>query len=224
MTKKVALFALASALMAAAAGCTSGGSSSGGPTSQTFEAGATGAASSAPTAASLAGTAKAGQAQPSGGSTSASAHATNPSAHATNPSAHATNPTEHIKLSPTTTTSVVAWYHGTGGAAFTSLTKAIDQASQASASGGAAAFGKTCQQIGSTAKAAQAAPPIPVANAAGWYTSALKGYVQSAADCTQGVSTQNQLLVQQAEGEVAANNTDLNQAAAVLIAALSAGK
>src|ERR1700722_2375142 len=217
MTKKVAFFALAPPRRAAAAGCTSGGSSTGGLTSQTFAPGATGAASSTPAAANpaasrsasgSAGTAKAGQTQPSGSASSA----------------HATNPTQHIKLSQTTTTSLVAWYHGTGGAAFTSLTKALGQASKANASGGAAAFGKTCGQIGSTAKAAQAAPPMPVPNAAGWYASALKGYVQSAADCAQGVSTQNQQLVQQAEGEVEANNTNLNQAAAVLIAALSAGK
>jgi hypothetical protein len=218
MTKKVAFFTLASALVAAAAGCGGGGSSAG-ATNPTVAVGAKGVASSTPAAS---GPAAPGSAA---GSTS-TAKATQPSGSTSQASgtAHATNPTEHITLSPTTTTSVVAWYHGTGGAAFTSLTKALGQASKASASGGVTAFSKTCGQIGSTAKAAQAAPPMPVANAAGWYTSALKGYMQSAADCAEGVSTQNQQLVQRAEGEVEANSTDLNQAAAVLIVALSAGK
>lgn len=219
MTKKVAFFALASALVAAAAGCSSGGSSTGGTTSQSVAVATTGVASSAPAA-----TEPAAPSSPTGSAGAAKARQAQPSRSASSATAQATNPTEHINLSPAATTNVVAWYHGKGGAAFISLTRALDQASKANASGGAAAFGKTCGQIQSAAKAAQTAPPMPVANASGWYASALKGYVQSAADCAQGVSTQNQKLVQQAAGEVAANNTNLNRAAAVLIVALGGGE
>jgi hypothetical protein len=203
MTNKAALFALVSALVAAVAGCSGGGSS----------AGTTGTSAGVPTTPAVSsGSPSAVQARPYVAPTTASA------------SRRASNAADTIKLSPSSATSVVAWYHGNGGAAFTSLTKALDQASSAKATGGIAAFEKNCGQIGTTAKEAEASPPMPVSSAAQWYTTALKGYVQSAADCQQGVSTQDEKLIQQAAGEVETNNSYLNRAAAVLIAALSAGK
>lgn len=198
MTNKVAFLALLPVLAAAAAGCAAGSAN---PT-----VGGVGSTSSGASGSSPAGTFQA--AHPSGGTARPSG------------SGHATDGTDDIRLSPRSTTSVVAWYHGKGGAAFTVLTKVVGQAEQAKASG-VTAFGKKCGAIESAAKAAQAAPPFPVANAAKWYTSALKGYVKSAADCQRDISSQNQALLEQAERDVAANDSNLNRAAAVLIVALS---
>ena len=139
-------------------------------------------------------------------------------------SRRASNAADTIKLSPSSATSVVAWYHGNGGAAFTSLTKALDQASSAKATGALQPSRRTADKSERQPRRQKPSPPMPVSSAAQSSTTALKGYVQSAADCQQGVSTQDEKLIQQAAGEVETNNSYLNRAAAVLIAALSAGK
>jgi hypothetical protein len=155
-------------------------------------------------------------AQPAGpASLSSSSSGTQPSSGGTR------SPSGSIRLSTGSAASVVSWYHGRGGAAFTSLTKVLDHVSRAEASGGATAFGRTCPQIASAVSTAQGEPPIPAATAAAWYTKALAGYQESVTDCENGVSTHNTGTLRLAEAEVNAADVDLNKAAAILITALS---
>lgn len=127
-----------------------------------------------------------------------------------------------IKFPPGGAASVVAWYHGRGGTEFTSLTTTLDNATRAKAQGGVTAFAKTCGKIKSVAQAAQAAPPMPLASVAKVYSSALAEYVTSAKKCEQSSAAGDSASLSAAVGEVEANSVNLNRAAAVLIAALSA--
>ncbi len=129
---------------------------------------------------------------------------------------------DEITFPPGGAASVVAWYHGPGGTEFTSLTKTLDQVSRATATGGIKAFAGTCGQLQSAAKAAQAAPPIPLASVATVYSDALAGYVKSATECEQASAAGDSASLSTAAKDVEAESTTLNRAAAVLIAALSA--
>jgi hypothetical protein len=128
-----------------------------------------------------------------------------------------------ITFPPGGAASVTAWYHGRGGMAFTSLTTVLDKATRAKTKGGVTAFGATCDQIGSAARAAQAAPPMPLASVAKVYSSALTQYVTSATQCQQALAAADSKSLNSAVSEVEANSVTLNRAAAVLIAALADG-
>lgn len=127
-----------------------------------------------------------------------------------------------INFPPGGAASVVAWYHGRGGADFTSLTTTLDQASRAKTSGGVTAFARSCGKIKSAAQVALAAPPMPLASVASVYKSALTVYVTSATKCERVAATDS-VSLRAAVGAVEANSSTLNRAAAVLIAALSRG-
>lgn len=126
-----------------------------------------------------------------------------------------------ITFPPGGAASVVAWYHGRGGTEFTSLTKVLDNATRAETKGGVTAFAQTCGQIRSAARAAQAAPPMPLAGLAKVYDSALAQYVKAATQCQQALAAGDSKSLKSAVGAVEANSVTLNRAAAVLIAALS---
>ena len=190
------------AVALALAGCVGPGSASGGP--------ATSAGLVAP--ASGAGPAAARRATASGGGTTAPGRGT--------AGKNAAAASDVITFPPGGAAAVAAWYHGRGGAEFTSLTRALDHATRASASGGLAAFARSCAAIRSAARGAQNAPPMPLAAVARVYESALAIYVTSAAKCEHASAAGDSASLRDAIGAVQANGTTLNHAAAVLIAAL----
>jgi hypothetical protein len=208
---KVAVIGLVPALAVCLAACSGGGSSFG-----TQSAGSTGASSSS--------IASAAESPVPGSSQAPGSHSPAPATDGTSAAGHESHASSHkTGLSPRSAADVVAWYHSAGGQDFTNLTKALDHASRAQAKGGLVAFGHACPGIASSAEAAQAGPPIPVAKAARWYVPALAAYVKFASTCEQGLSAHDTRTLRQAAAGVSATSTDLNRAAAVLITALSDG-
>jgi hypothetical protein len=203
MTNKVAFFALVSVLVAAAAGCSG--------SSPSLTVGGGESSSPAAPAANAAGTSAVAQPSVATSTASGSAHATSGK----------TTGSDVITFPKGGAASVSSWYHGRGGAEFTSLTKTLNSVSQAKAKGGLQGFAGTCGQMKSAAQAAQAGPPIPLASAAALYNAALTGYVKSATDCQQASAAGNTGGLNTAAKEVDANSVTLNRAAAVIIAALS---
>ncbi len=140
------------------------------------------------------------------------------------PSQAATTPAVTATTAPASADSqaaaVVAWIHGSGGAALNELTAALGSFSSIP-SGDMSAYGTACSNVGNAVTNALAAPPIPYGPAERWYRQALADYGQGAADCQAGISANSAQTMYDASARITAGTRVLSRATKA-IARLSA--
>jgi hypothetical protein len=118
-----------------------------------------------------------------------------------------------------------AWAAGAGGGALATVTQQFGAALQA---GGVRQYSQmrySCVQLAAAVRAAQSAPPIPVAAMESMYAAGLDSLTRGAADCEAAISLkpdgdetvethENSALLSRADSEIATGASDLFKATA----------